>query len=332
MRDWLFKAAGVVLALGVAGCSGGGIQSVPASGRTTSAVGPALQAPTLRRPQDVLGGPTGLLFGTLNTLLGDGAPVLNGEPMTHFYVGVREVDAIANGQTTVLGTAATPVQVDLLQYQNGSTEWMTQTSVPAQAYSQLRYVFDLSSAQAVFADGSTMPVSISTASSQSSDGIGASTSTASDSSYANTVDVTVNAPLSIQTGTSSAAADFNLGESLSVSNGSVILRPTIAAASSAGSITGTVENASGSAVSNATIVAFGSNGTAVNSATTDAKGYFHINALPADTYQLVVNNRYINAAGYQINASGQSSWRSAFYGPSVTVTSGSSASAGTIGD
>jgi hypothetical protein len=278
---------------------------------------------------DVGGGPSGLL----STALGDAAPVLNGKTLVHFVIGVREIDAITNGQTVVLGSAPTPAQMDLLQYQNGSTNWMTQTSVPAQTYAQLRYVIDLGSTQAVFADGTTMPVKFSGGYSKSSYGVGNNTTTTADAAYANAIDVTVNAPLTVQsTGNAAIASDFNLTESLGVNGSNIIVRPTLSAANMPGQINGTITNAWGAPVQNVTIVAVGSNGNAVNSATTDANGNFNVHALSADTYQLVIYNAYTNAAGYKIYASGQSSNSQGFYGPSVSVTAGSSASAGTIGD
>lgn len=277
----------------------------------------------------------------LNTVLGDAAPVIGGKPLAHFYIGLREVDAIANGQSTVLGSAATPVQVDLLQYQNGSTAWITQTNVPEQPYTQLRYVFDMGSVQAVFADGSTMPVRLSTAASKSSDGLGNGSSTAADATYADGFDVTVNAPFTVTSTGAAVAADFNLTESLAPGGpGALTLRPTIAAANGAGQIAGTVVNNAGSPVKNATIVAVGSNGAAINSATTDANGAFTIDALPADTYQVLIYNNYTNAAGYRINAAGADptppsppgTAPAPISGPTATVTSGNSTFAGTIGD
>jgi hypothetical protein len=268
----------------------------------------------------------------LNTLLGDSAPVLGGKTLAHFYIGVREIDAIANGQTTVLGSSSTPYQMDLLQYQNGSTNWMSQTSVPAQSYSQLRYVFDMPSAQAVFADGSTLPVKFVAASTASSYGVGANTTASLDATYSNAVDVTLNAPFTLQSSTTAVAADFNLTESLKLQGNTIYVRPTLAASTSAGQITGTVQNRYGSGVSNATVVAIGSNGVAVNSSTTDASGNFNVHTLPPDTYQLAIYNAYSNAAGYAIYASGNSTGVQGFYGPSVTVTAGNAASAGTIND
>jgi hypothetical protein len=274
---------------------------------------------------DVVGGPT------LSTFLGDAAPALDGKTLAHFYVGVLEIDAIANGQSVKLGSSAAPYQMDLLAYQNGSADWMTQTSVPKQTYSQLRYVVDLSSTQAVFADGSSMPVQISTAATRSLSGMGASTVTAADTAYANAVDITIAAPFTVDS-TSSVNADFNLSESLTENQNSILMRPTLSAATGAGQISGTVVNASGQAVQGATVVAFGSNGAAVNSATTDANGAFGIHALGADTYQLRIYNTYTNAAGYASTASGHSSITQTVDGPSISLTSGATVSAGTISD
>ncbi len=173
------KGAVFVLSCAVAGCAGqGGGQGLPQGSphTTQSSVGPALAPPALRQPMDVVGGPT------TRTYLGDAPPMLFGKTLAHFYVGVREIDAIANGQSVMLGSSATPLQMDLLAYQNGSTDWMTQTNVPGQAYSQLRYVLDLNSTQAVFTDGTSVSVAFSGGGSRSSSGMGSSTTTTADQS------------------------------------------------------------------------------------------------------------------------------------------------------
>lgn len=329
MRDIFLKAVVLVLAFGVAGCSTQGMHGVPTSAEhTASSTGPALQAPVLRHTMDVAGGPVGL---RLNTSLGDAAPVLNGKTLAHFYIGVREIDAISNGQTVVLGSATTPVQMDLLQYQNGSTNWMTQTSVPAQTYSQLRYVLDMPSTQAIFADGTSLPIKFANWNTRSSYGVGGSTSTTVDSTYANAIDVTISAPIGTD-GAAAIAADFNLNESLVLSGGGLIVRPTLSAADTPAQITGNVLNSNGSPVQNATVVAVGSNGSAVNSATTDASGSFNLHALPADTYQLVIYNAYTNAAGSRLYSSGATSGSAGFYGPTVQAGAGATVNAGTIND
>lgn len=280
------------------------------------------------RPMDVAGGPTSYMA----TLLTDAAPVLYGKTLAHFYVGVREVDAIASGQTVVLGSSSTPSIVDLLQYQNGSAAWMTQTVVPAKSYSELRYVLDMNSTKAVFSDGSSVPVAYSGGYTYSSGGMGASTSTAMDPTIANAIDVTIDSPLVIGTGVAAVMGDFNLTESLAATRSGIVMRPTLSVANAPASISGTVLNYYGQGVRQATILAVGSSGYAVNSATTDASGSFAIHALPADTYQLIVYNAYTNAAGERIYASNQTYGAGGFYGPSLWVGAGKSASAGTIGD
>ncbi len=332
MRSLLMKAGILVFAFGVAGCSGQGARSVPQQpDPRVPAAGPALQAPPLRKPLDVIGGPA--LFSTLNTLLGDAAPVVGGKPLAHFYIGVREIDAIVNGQTVVLGSASTPYQMDLLQYQNGSTAWMTQTSIPMQTYTQLRYVIDIPSTQAIFADGtSSLPVKFTGGSTKSSYGVGYNTTTTADPAYPNAADITVDGTFAIQSSTAAIAGDFNLTESLANNGSYILLRPTIAASTAGGQISGTVANASGTGVQNATVVAVASNGNAVSSATTDANGAFDIHTLSPDTYQLVIYNSYTNAAGDKIYSSGATSGAQGFYGPSATVTAGSTVSAGTIAD
>ncbi len=112
----------------------------------------------------------------------------------------------------------------------------------------------------------------------------------------------------------------------------IVMRPSLSAANGAGQITGAVMNAYGRPVQGATVVAVGSSGAAVNSGTTSSSGAFDIDALPADTYQLLIYNAYTNAAGYKSAASGQSTNAQGFYGPSVTLSAGSTTSAGTIGD
>jgi hypothetical protein len=76
----------------------------------------------------------------------------------------------------------------------------------------------------------------------------------------------------------------------------------------------------------------GSNGQAVNSDSTTSSGAFNIHALPPDTYQLIVYNVYTNAAGQKNYSSGYTTNYQGFYGPTISVSSGTTASAGNIGD
>jgi phosphatidate phosphatase APP1 len=153
-----------------------------------------------------------------------------------------------------------------------------------------------------------------------------------DQTYPNAIDVTVNAPFTVGSNAASVMADFNLTESLNQTGNTIVVRPTLSAASASSQISGSVINAYGQPVPGVTVVAVGSNGAAVNSAATDANGGFDIDALGADTYRLAVYNTYTNAAGYKTYASGQTKSAQSFWGPSVSVTAGSNASAGSIGD
>jgi hypothetical protein len=98
-----------------------------------------------------------------------------------------------------------------------------------------------------------------------------------------------------------------------------------------GSVKGTVQNASGGAVANATVVAVASDGSIGNTTCTDANGIFTLGTLRSGTYQLVIYNQYTTASGQRVNAYGASSAQSVT-GPAVTVTGGQTTSLGTIAD
>lgn len=287
---------------------------------------------TMDRPMDTLGG----IGGALYALLGDASPVLNGVTLSHFTIGVREIDAISNGQSQPLATFATPYSVDLLAYQNGNMLTLGNASVPAQNYDHVRIVVDTATASAVFANGTSLPVSFMTnSSSSSSSGAGASTSTTADSTPG-AVDITL--PVSVATtagGSDSVQIDFNVLESIAViNNNGVKVRPVAfgAQGSGAGQLNGTVLNQSGSPVQNAVIAAVASDGSIGNTGATDSNGNFNIHALKAGTYKLVIYNAYTNAAGQKITAAGQTSTATSINGPSVTVTAGSKISTGVIAD
>jgi hypothetical protein len=78
-------------------------------------------------------------------------------------------------------------------------------------------------------------------------------------------------------------------------------------------------------VSNAQVVAE-QNGTIVNSGVTDSNGNFQINALPAGSYTLVVNNTWTNQAGASQSATGADGTTSVTYPNPVPVTGGQTTS------
>lgn len=280
---------------------------------------------------DVYGG-----IGTMSLMMGDAPPWFSGRALSHFYVGVREVDLIANGQATPVISLASPYVFDLLAYQDGSMAALGQASVTPGQYSQIRYVVDTASAQAVFSDGSSLPVTFMTNNGSSANRPGASTITTTDPNIPGAVDVTVNASISVNNGDNIAyGADFNALESMAVvNNNSVKVRPSVvtAASNASGKITGNIVNQSGAAVQNVVVAAVASDGTIVNTALTGPYGKFNIHGVNAGTYQLVLYNSYTTVGGQQYNASAASNTATSFNGPSVTVTGGAETAVGTLTD
>jgi Domain of unknown function (DUF4382) len=275
-------------------------------------------------------------IGNMSVMMGDAPPWFSGRTLAHFYVGVREVDVIANGQATPVISLASPYVFDLLGYQDGSMATLGQGAITPGQYSQMRFVFDAASAQAIFSDGSTLPVTFMTNNGNTANRPGASTVTASDPNVAGAVDVTINAPITVNMGDSASfGVDFNALESMAVvNNNSLKIRPSLVGAntSASGKVTGNIVNQSGSPVQNVVVAAVASDGTIVNTALTGPYGRFNIHGINAGTYQIVLYNSYTTAAGQQYNASGQSSTATSLNGPSITVTGGGATDAGTLTD
>jgi len=297
---------------------------------------PVIQAPQnlrpgVMQPMDAFGGPS----ARLNILLGDAAPNLNGERLKHLDLGIKEIDAIENGQVTVLASYDTPRIVDVLAHVDDSGESVANTTVSRSEYQQLRLVVDLPSSKAIFNGHKTSPlnflVNVATASSA---GAGSTTVTTSDGPAA--VDLIVTQPFSIpQSGNQTARVDFNAFESLALdSSGNLLARASlfVAPTDQMGSVGGRVLNSYGSPVTNATVVAIAADGSVGNSAFTDDKGHFAVGTLKNGTYQLVIYNDYITAAGRENLASGQTSNAHITSGPQITITGGGKSSVGTIAD
>ncbi|HKU68075.1 MAG TPA: DUF4382 domain-containing protein [Candidatus Baltobacteraceae bacterium] len=283
----------------------------------------------MRLPMETYGG-----TNAVTTTLADSSPVLNGKTVVHCYIGVDEIDAVAGGVNYAIARFGSPYVLDLLQYQNGSELPMGQAVLPAQSYSQYRLVLNAASTQIVFSDGTSLPVSFKTNSgSQSSANAANQTNATNDPTIPGAIDVTVNAPFTVDASAgASVAADFNVLESLTVNNNNVFVRPSMFVANHEGQLRGQVLNTGGSAVQNAVVVATASSGVVSNSAATDANGNFNLHALPAGTYQLTIFNAYTTAAGQNVSASGQSATAASVNGPTITVTAGGSVSIGILND
>jgi hypothetical protein len=292
-----------------------------------------ISGPQLIQPMDVLGGATGY---KLNVLLGDAAPNLGGRRLQRLNLGIKEIDAIENGQTTVLATFDQPHIVNVLAHQDDNGESISNTNVPQTEYQQLRLVVDLASSSAKFTGGPAQPidflVNVATAST-----VGAGSTTVTTTDGPGDVDLVVAQPFSIPADHhQSVRVDFNAYESMTLdSSGDFLSRATlfVAPIDDMGSVKGRVLDASGSPVSNATVVAVASDGSIGNTDFTDGFGRFRVGTLRAGTYQLYIYNTYTTAAGRAVNASGESdASQNVIEGPTITINGGDTTQAGTIAD
>ena len=288
-------------------------------------------APRILQPNDVHGGPS---MSSLDVLLGDAAPNLGGEKLRRLDLGILEIDAIENGQVTVLASYDQPRVVDVLAHVGDDGENVADSSVPRSDYQQLRLVVDLASSSAKFAYEKPQPVEFLTGvSSQSSAGAGVTTTTTSDGPGA--VDIVVTQPFSIpQNRRQAVRVDFNAFESLALTgSGDLQAAPAlfVAPLDDMGSITGRVVDASGNPISNATVVAVAQDGSIGNTDWTNGLGRFRIGTLRSGTYSLVVYNTYTTAAGRTVTASGGSSSQTVA-GPTVSVQAHQTTRAGAISE
>lgn len=285
-------------------------------------------------------GPKGVYGGigpsaVLQVLLGDAPPDLGGNTMSALNIGLKEVDGIENGQTTVLAQFSTPYVVNVLLDPGDDGQVVADVQGVRSDYQQLRLVVDLPSSTGVFTNGNTMPVSFQTGQkSMSTVGAGTTTTTMADGD--NTVDIVVNQPFSIpQNGDNAVRVDFNAFESLTLSpSGALVSQPAlfVAPIDEAGSINGTVVDSNGNPVSNAVVVAYGgSDGSIGNTVTTDSKGAFAMHTLSQGQYTLKVYNDYVNAAGLTVISSSPSQ-QQFVTGPPAVVNGGQDTNVGTIQD
>lgn len=320
----------IALSLGLAACSGHGMQAAP--------VQPDAAGASLIKPMDVTGGigPSRLVGGVLGLLLGDAKPNLGGQALQHLNIGIREIDAVSDGVTTTLAKYDTPRVVDVLAHQDDSGEQVAQAGGDIKTYQQLRFVIDVASSQAMFGHQDNRALTFLTGTSTfSSVQAGATTSTTADGPGA--VDVVVTQPFTVGASAEpKVRVDFNAYESVSMlQDGSVVALPAlfVAPMSDLGSIGGSVLNAKGKPVQNATIVAVASNGSIGNTTFTDDKGRFRVGTLRSGTYQLMIYNQYTTASGQHVGANGASSNAQVITGPAVTVTgSGKTTAVGTLAD
>ena len=324
MKRNFATATAIALSLGLGACSGHGMQTTP--------VQPDASGTSLIKPMDVTGG---IGPSLLNLLLGDAKPNLGGKALQHLNIGIREIDVVSNGTMTMLAKYDTPRVVDVLAHQDDNGEQVARSNGDMQTYQQVRFVVDIASSQAQFSRNDTRQLNFLTNTSTfSSVQAGANTATTADGPGA--VDITVTQPFSVPKGNPGVRVDFNAYESVTMlQDGSLTAVPAlfVSPMSNIGSIGGSVLNAKGKPVQNATIVAVASDGSIGNTTFTDDKGRFRVGTLRSGTYRLMIYNQYTTASGQHVSANGSTSNAQVITGPTVTVTgSGNTTAVGTLAD
>lgn len=269
--------------------------------------------------------PSGNSTATLSAALIDGPFRTSGGTVSAVNITISKVEAVgADGGTQTIATFSPSKQINLLDYQTSALN-LGSSQIPAGQYQQLRFILDTSQANntSVTVNGTTYPLTIPSA---TGGGFGHATST-DGGDGAGTSGVKVNVGLNAQAGESYGfLIDFNAAESIvQTGSGNWMMKPVLVASAQAlaGSIAGTVKNNAGTAVANAQVVAQ-QNGTTINSGVTDANGNFVINALPAGSYTLVVNNTWTSQAGAAQTATGADGTAAVTDPNPVTVTGGQS--------
>jgi hypothetical protein len=263
-----------------------------------------------RRPSDVLGGTP--RFQILLSLFD--APLLGSDGSTQFNAGILGVDAIdQNGDSWQLTGSDTPQVANLLALQSTSLNLGSGT-LPPGTYPAIQLLLDPATTNVVMG-GQSYPVRFVDPNHPWWD-------------PSQTVEA-VSVPLRI-TGNDgdslTATLDFNVFQSANITDGIVYLTPTVAAGMGQPTIAGSVLNAAGAPVSNATVIATGSDGTVANTTVTSADGSFHLRGINPGSYTVSVANTSTTNAGVTVSASGADDGaapsRTVVVGPSGSVNLG----------
>jgi len=278
--------------------------------------------------------PSGASNSTLSTSLVDSPFRVSGGTVTAVNIAISKVELLGSGAPLVLATFSPSKQINLLDYQAAPLA-LSSGSIAPGTYQQLRLVLDTSAATNtnVVVNGTTSPLAIPSA----TGAVGFGNATSIDAGDgAGTSGIKVNVNLTAAAGAVYGyVIDFNAAESIvQTGAGAFMMKPVLVATAQniAGSVAGVVKNNAGTAVSNAQVVAEQSGGVVVNSGVTDANGNFQINALPAGSYTLVVNNQWTSQAGSAQTATGADGTAAVTLGTAVTVTAGTTTSGIAITD
>ena len=247
-------------------------------------------------------GPAGPGLATVNVSMIDAPFRISGGTVTAVNVAIQKIELIGTGGHQVIATYSPDNVVNLLNFQSTPLA-LGSAVIPAGTFHQVRLVLDTAStATTITVNGTTFPLDIPSATGPL--GFGGNSSVDSGDGPG-TAGIKVNFDLVAQGGfTYGILIDFNAAESIVFAGGKYIMKPVLVATSVAtsGAIAGTVTNSVNSgAVVNAQVVAE-QGGTPINSGVTDSTGHYQVNALPAGTYTVVVNNSWTNQGGMAMTA------------------------------
>ena len=292
MKRLLSVAIAGLLTLTACGGPHGASTAVPGSTTTHQHV----RHPKLlgRQPLDTLGGAPCITFSVSISLYD--APLIGATAANaQFNAGILGIDAIdANGDSWQLIANSHPQVVNLLALQTSALN-MGQGNLPAGTYPAVQLLLDPATTSVTY-NGQTYPAQFVDPTHPWWD-------------PAQTIEA-VTVPLTV-TGsngqTISASLDFNVFQSADLENGVVLLTPTVAAGIGNPSINGTVANAAGAPVANATVIATDANGVVANTSLTGADGSFHLHGINPGGYTISIANTFTTNAGVTVTASGADS-------------------------
>jgi hypothetical protein len=308
MKPTLWVAIAALLASSACSGSHGAVSAVPAKAVTPQTHVRHLKSAERQR-QDVLGGAPGfrLLLNLFDAPL-IGATAANSQ----FNAGILGLDAIdANGDSWQLIANENPQVVNLLSLQETSLT-LGSGALPAGTYPAVQLLLDPATTTVTY-NGQSYPVRFTDPNHPWWDAT-------------QTIEA-VTVPLSITGGSGDdivATLDFNVFQSANLTDGIVYLVPTIAGGLGSPSINGTVVNAAGAPVANATVSATDASGNIANSTLTSADGSYHIRGISPGGYAVSVANQSTTKAGVTVTASGNDSDAApsayAVVGPNSQVT------------
>jgi hypothetical protein len=289
MKRSLSVAVLAAFALSACGGSHGTAPAVPGKPVTSQAHVRHLKTQA-RSPQDILG--SGPPMIRLSLQLFD-APLIGATAAnSSFNAGILGVDAVdANGDSWQLIATASPQVVNLLDLQTSAFA-LGDGTLPAGSYPSVQLLLDPATTTVTY-NGQTYPVVFSDPNHPWWD-------------PTQTIEA-VSVPLSVSGNggeSISATLDFNVFQSANLSDGVVYVTPTIAGGVSSPTISGSVVNAAGDPVANATVIATDSSGKVANTAPTAADGSYHIRGINPGEYTISVANTFTTNAGVTVTATG----------------------------